>query len=287
MASVGLERLAEDGNTADLTTDFEAASGTSRSTVIAGTQLPGPVAPGETASTSLRLDPMGTDNGFLSWASMVIPSNDAFVANSDPMAHPLFDVNGDFVGVDFTVAAASARDAGTEMNDEVPGNTAFFGQMNPNTGVTTATNIIAHPGFLPVGSGGILADPMFVNADFANTAGYEFMRVFLREGAAVSAAAGSATVTLDANQTDAVVNIAVANLSGAVTGMHIHRGAAGSTGPVEVTLTGLIDTNEGGNMTANGTVVLTPTQVADLKAGLLYLNIHTALNPSGEVRGQL
>ncbi len=36
-----------------------------------------------------------------------------------------------------------------------------------------------------------------------------------------------------------------------------------------------------------GSATLTDQQVADLKAGKLYANIHTAANPGGEIRGQM
>ncbi|HSO96441.1 MAG TPA: CHRD domain-containing protein, partial [Acidimicrobiia bacterium] len=32
---------------------------------------------------------------------------------------------------------------------------------------------------------------------------------------------------------------------------------------------------------------ITPTQVSDLRAGLLYFNIHNVTFPGGEIRGQL
>jgi hypothetical protein len=37
----------------------------------------------------------------------------------------------------------------------------------------------------------------------------------------------------------------------------------------------------------SGTVSLTPAQAADLIAGKWYVNLHTAANPNGEIRGQL
>ena len=36
-----------------------------------------------------------------------------------------------------------------------------------------------------------------------------------------------------------------------------------------------------------GTATLTDAQVADLEAGKYYVNIHTAANRGGEIRGQL
>ena len=38
---------------------------------------------------------------------------------------------------------------------------------------------------------------------------------------------------------------------------------------------------------AEGMATLTPAQLADLMAGKWYVNVHTAANPGGEIRGQL
>ena len=63
---------------------------------------------------------------------------------------------------------------------------------------------------------------------------------------------------------------------------HIHRGAKGTNGPVIVPLDKKGDTY---NVPAGRK--LTPEQLADLKAGRLYVNVHTERNKGGEVRGQL
>ena len=36
-----------------------------------------------------------------------------------------------------------------------------------------------------------------------------------------------------------------------------------------------------------GSATLTPAQVDQLKQGLWYINLHTAANPGGELRGQV
>lgn len=38
---------------------------------------------------------------------------------------------------------------------------------------------------------------------------------------------------------------------------------------------------------AQGSATLTDAQAADLLAGRYYINIHTAANPAGEIRGQV
>jgi len=99
----------------------------------------------------------------------------------------------------------------------------------------------------------------------------------------------------------------VNGLSGAPTGAHIHAPAdTTQNGPVILTLCG----NPGpsatgaacpfdaatGSMTLNGTITspllqqwgITPAQLFQyLDTGMAYVNVHTALNPAGEARGQI
>jgi hypothetical protein len=63
---------------------------------------------------------------------------------------------------------------------------------------------------------------------------------------------------------------------------HIHRGAKGANGPVIVPL----DKN-GDTYSVPAGRKLTEAQIKDLKAGNLYVNVHTAKNKGGEVRAQL
>ncbi len=149
-ASSALERLAEDGDTSFLTALFSmSGAGTQQGTLMGPM---GPIAPGQTATMSFNLNPLAMSSRYFSYASMVIPSNDAFIANGNPMALPVFNSMGQFLGGSFTVLGSMVLDAGTELNDEVPMNTAFFGQMAPNTGVTTNGVVMPHPGFIPGGA---------------------------------------------------------------------------------------------------------------------------------------
>jgi hypothetical protein len=63
---------------------------------------------------------------------------------------------------------------------------------------------------------------------------------------------------------------------------HIHRGAKGANGPVIVPLD-----KKGDTYSVPAGRKLTAAQMEDLKAGRLYVNVHTARNKGGEVRGQL
>lgn len=66
------------------------------------------------------------------------------------------------------------------------------------------------------------------------------------------------------------------------TAAHIHEGAPGSAGPVAIPLVKQGDSYK----IADGTK-LTDAQLAAFQAGKLYVNVHTAANPNGELRGQL
>lgn len=165
-ASMGIERIAEDGNTGPLSMMFGNANmGFVDGTVASNQGIP-PILPGETGTMTFVVDSMSELNRYFSYASMVLPSNDAFVANGNPMEHALFNSMGEFIGQNFFISGSEVLDAGTEVNDELPENTAFFGQSAPDTGVVEGGVVGAHPGFNPVGSGGILDSPNFVNADF-------------------------------------------------------------------------------------------------------------------------
>jgi hypothetical protein len=101
------------------------------STLPDGSPRPmGPVAPGQTVSMQVTLDPSRLT--YFSFGTMVIPSNDFFVANLDPMAHLLFDGSGAVRPLDFVVAGSDVLDAGTEANTESMQTTAFF--PGPNLG---------------------------------------------------------------------------------------------------------------------------------------------------------
>ena len=63
---------------------------------------------------------------------------------------------------------------------------------------------------------------------------------------------------------------------------HIHQGAKGANGPVIVPLT-----KNGDTYTVPASAKLNASQMSALKAGNLYVNVHTNANKGGEVRGQL
>lgn len=68
------------------------------------------------------------------------------------------------------------------------------------------------------------------------------------------------------------------------TAAHIHRGAPGQSGPVVFPITGAPNNGEA---QFSSTVALDSAQIAALDSGMLYVNLHSAAFPDGEIRGQL
>jgi hypothetical protein len=65
---------------------------------------------------------------------------------------------------------------------------------------------------------------------------------------------------------------------------HIHKAAKGKSGNVLVPLCGASPVCKSG---LTGTATLTQAEITAFKKHLLYVNVHTAKNPNGEIRGQL
>lgn len=149
-----LEALAEDGTTDAIGAAFSESGAAGAAGVITGPDgvAAGPLDPGETGSIVLTVDPSKAQ--FLNFASMVIPSNDAFISSpGDPTALRIFDEHGNFTGGEFEVTGADVLDAGTEVNTE--SDAAFLNQDGPNTGVDEGGVVTLHPGF--IGSAGLPA----------------------------------------------------------------------------------------------------------------------------------
>jgi Cu/Zn superoxide dismutase len=101
-----------------------------------------------------------------------------------------------------------------------------------------------------------------------------------------STATGFGRVTLNDAETSITASVYYSGLGTNVTAGHIHGPAAiGVNGPVIFNLNPTTGVTSG--QVVNFTAAVTPTQVADLKAGLWYFNIHTTGFGGGEIRGQL
>ena len=145
-ASLGLERISEDGDSSILSEEFAALGAGIDGVVVNPEGFTGAPLfdPGLSTQQVFELDP--SVNKYFSYAAMLLPSNDAFIANADPKRHKIFDDNGNFAGpVSFNIYGSQVRDAGTEENTE--SDAAFFNQAAANTGVTTVDNVTVHPGY--------------------------------------------------------------------------------------------------------------------------------------------
>ena len=99
--------------------------------IPAGNVGTGPFA--SNASATFRID-TDVDGRFFTFANMVIPSNDLFLGNDNPLAFELLDSNGNLLLTDITQTAAQIWDANSEVAN--PLNGAFVADDgNGNPGV--------------------------------------------------------------------------------------------------------------------------------------------------------
>ncbi|HKA77913.1 MAG TPA: CHRD domain-containing protein [Pseudolabrys sp.] len=96
-----------------------------------------------------------------------------------------------------------------------------------------------------------------------------------------SKGAGSVTATFDTASKKLSWKGTVSGLSGPATAAHFHAGEAGKNGGVAVPIAGA----DKGSF--EGSATLTDAQAEELMAGKWYVNVHTAANKGGEVRGQV
>jgi len=102
----------------------------------------------------------------------------------------------------------------------------------------------------------------------------------------MSAGTGSGTVVLDDVADTITVDMSWQNLSAPALLAHIHGpGAVGVNAPVLFPFANVPSVISGS--IPEQTFAITPAQIADLEAGLYYMNIHTSNFPAGEIRGQL
>lgn len=95
---------------------------------------------------------------------------------------------------------------------------------------------------------------------------------------------GQATVTVDASNLEVCAEVTVVRIDTPI-GMHIHEGAAGSSGPIVIALS---TPKAGDGMTtgcASAGAELLDRIVAD--PGSFYVNVHTEPFPQGAIRAQL
>ncbi len=96
-----------------------------------------------------------------------------------------------------------------------------------------------------------------------------------------SKGSGTASFTFDPAGNTLSWKITYSGLTGPAIMAHIHGPAApGKEGPVVIKFANPASP-------IDGSATLTAAQAADLKAGMLYVNVHTADHKGGEIRGQI
>src|SRR6204780_3791676 len=97
-----------------------------------------------------------------------------------------------------------------------------------------------------------------------------------------SAGTGTADIDYDAATKKLSWKLTYSGLTGPATAAHFH----GPAGPTEKAGVAVAIPNAT-TSPVEGSATLTDAQAADLTAGKYYVNIHTAANPGGEIRGQV
>jgi Cu/Zn superoxide dismutase len=137
----------------------------------------------------------------------------------------------------------------------------------------------------------IVLGATLVHVQVASAAGVQVFTASLTGAqqvpAVTSPGTGTGTVVLNAAETHITVNLTFSGLTSAANAAHIHGTApAGSNAGILFDFTGVTPGATSGTIPEQ-TFAITPAQIADLRAGLFYFNIHTATNGGGEIRGQI
>lgn len=169
----GLQPLAELGDVSGLaarlgTTDPGATWGL---IPVLGASGLAQIEPGESGSMAFMVD--GTMNRFFSYGAMVVPSNDAFISNDNPMALQLFGAGGAFLGnKSILLTGGDVWDAGTEVNGLF--GSAFIVGQNATQHTDENGIVTLHPGF-GIFDGQMMPNGQTFNAANANVgAGHDF-----------------------------------------------------------------------------------------------------------------
>ncbi len=97
-----------------------------------------------------------------------------------------------------------------------------------------------------------------------------------------TAGKGTADIDYDPATKKLTWKVTYTGLSGPATAAHFHGPAeSGKNAGVAVAIPNAVSSP------AEGSATLTDAQAADLTSGKYYVNVHTAANPAGEIRGQV
>jgi len=88
--------------------------------------------------------------------------------------------------------------------------------------------------------------------------------------------------------TELEYHVTVTGLSGVIAAAHFHNAPAGASGNPPVRAISFNGNTASGSWKSNdATEALTPALIRELLSGRIYVNVHTANNPGGEIRGQV
>ena len=244
----------------------------------------GPIRPGQTASQTFVLRTDGS-NDFFSYASMVLPTNDFFIANGSPVAHNISEIlsNGGEVSFFIGTPNSGTNDAGTEKEDFrfSAGNPLFegrnlpAGQSGPNRGIRNR---------LPIAN--VTGDPF---AEFRLISIRDQIRVlvFSRFVRQVTNFLSRFNLTSRIEAIIESLEQSLEDFEDSVTidvdGFDFNQYDGGIA---LVTITAVPQV-EFSLAVGNAEVADDAAFVEAADAGNLYFNIHTSQFPGGEIRGQL
>ncbi len=198
-------------------------------------------------------------------------------------------LSGAMTGAHFHVGAAGVN--GPVVKNILPdfvGNTAVGVWRTTGTGALAESTIVqlltgglylnVHTAANP---GGEIRGQVNVNAGIGFTAAMDSAQEVPSN---TSTAKGTASLTL--TEYGLVYRVTVSGLTGSISGGYFHNAAAGTNGPVVRTLT-FVNNTATGVWKSNDPEPFSPTLLRELLAGNIYLNVHTASFPGGEIRGQV
>ena len=191
-----IEALAEDGNNTPISDAFNAVSDRIDGNVGSSSGPP-PLTPGESATMTFNNVDTSGANQYFSYASMVLPSNDFFMANGNPLAHNLSSLSIGSSPISILIGttgggSSPVNDAGTEVEDfdfVAPPNDGLNGlfpgrSFDPSAGQTMANQGTPQGANIANVTG---ADPFggFANILGADLSGFDFNDASLYTGGAI------------------------------------------------------------------------------------------------------